>query len=424
MIRKVRIFLCKCFTFRTKNLNFAHNEFFLYINMTYNFDEVIDRSQTDCTKYERIRQTLHRDDLIPLWIADMDFRTPPFILSAIRKRTEQGILGYTAPSDAYFQSICNWTQRRYSMNISADNIHYIPGIVPGICFAVNCLTDKGDRVMIQPPVYHPFRNVIEASGRTCVTNPLKLTDGRYEMDFEMLKKTLPGCKLFILCNPHNPGGTVWKHEELEQLAVLCAENGVTVISDEIHADMTFAPRKHLPFAMVNETARNLSVTFMAPSKTFNMPGVIDSYTIIFNEKLRQKFFAYLDNNDLAFGNVFAFDCVKACYSAEGEDWLEQMLAYVQANIDYTEKFLQTNCPRISCIKPEASFLVFLDNRNLNLSQPELVQFYQDGANLYLNDGTIFGMEGKGFMRLNVATPRATLSKALRQLKQAYDEAHF
>lgn len=392
--------------------------------MTYNFDELIDRSHTDCLKYERVRQTLHRDDLIPLWVADMDFRTPPFILSAIRKRMEQGILGYTQPSATYLPCISAWTRHRYGMEVPVETLHYIPGIVPGICFAVNCFTAPGDKVMIQPPVYHPFRQVIEASGRSCVTNPLKLVDGRYEMDFDALAQNLPGCKLFILCNPHNPGGTVWKRGELEGLADMCFENGVLVISDEIHADMTFAPKRHLPFAMVSEHARLNSLTFMAPSKTFNMPGVVASHVIVYNEDLRRKFFVYLDNNDLAFGNVFSFDCVEACYTAEGEEWLRQMLDYVSANIDFVADFLHTHCPRIGFIRPEASFLVFLDNRALGLSQAELVRFYQDKAKLFLNDGTMFGREGEGYLRLNVATPRATLAQALGQLKEAYVEAGF
>lgn len=393
--------------------------------MKYNFDEVIDRSHTDCVKYEIIRKTLQRDDLLPLWVADMDFLTPPFVLDAIRKRLDQAILGYTCAPTTYYESICNWVDHRYGMKVKGEAIHYIPGIVPGISFTINAFTEKGDRIMIQPPVYHPFRHVIEACERVCEVNPLKEVNGNYEMDFDTLEQTLPGCKLFILCHPHNPGGVVWKRGDLERLATLCEKNGVTVISDEIHADMTFSPHIHTPFAMINETAKRITITFMAPSKAFNLPGVVASHVIIFNDQVRNYFFKYLDDNDLAMGNIFAFDCVQACYSDDGTEWLNEMLSYVGKNITFLVDFLKTNCPKIKAICPKASFLVFLDNRELPLtSQKELVNFYINEAHLFLNDGSIFGEQGNGFMRLNVATPRTVLEKALSQLKAAYDKAGY
>ena len=393
--------------------------------MKYNFDEIVDRSHSDCVKIETMRKATHRDDLIPLWVADMDFRTPPFILEAIKKRLEQGILGYTSPCKGYYESIQWWLDRQYGLAIPTTDIHYIPGIVPGICYAVNCFTQPGDRVMIQPPVYHPFHNVVKACGRQLVTNPIIEKDGRFHMDFQDMERKLPGCKLFILCSPHNPRGIVWEKEELERLAELCYRHGVTVISDEIHADMTFLPYKHTPFIMASEKARTISVTFMAPSKAFNMPGVVASHVVVSDETLRNRFFSYLDENDLAFGNVFTFDCVKACYSPEGKIWLDEMLDYVRKNVDYVSSFLASRCPLIGSTRPEASFLMFLDNRKLGFAtQEQLVNFYTEKAGLYLNDGSMFGTEGIGFMRLNVATPRAILEKAMNQLGKAYDEAGF
>ena len=393
--------------------------------MKYNFDEIVDRSHSDCVKIETMRKATHRDDLIPLWVADMDFRTPPFILEAIKKRLEQGILGYTSPCKGYYESIQWWLDRQYGLAIPTTDIHYIPGIVPGICYAVNCFTQPGDRVMIQPPVYHPFHNVVKACGRQLVTNPIIEKDGRFHMDFQDMERKLPECKLFILCSPHNPRGIVWEKEELERLAELCYRHGVTVISDEIHADMTFLPYKHTPFIMASGKARTISVTFMAPSKAFNMPGVVASHVVVSDETLRNRFFSYLDENDLAFGNVFTFDCVKACYSPEGKIWLDEMLDYVRKNVDYVSSFLASRCPLIGSTRPEASFLMFLDNRKLGFAtQEQLVNFYTEKAGLYLNDGSMFGTEGIGFMRLNVATPRAILEKAMNQLGKAYDEAGF
>lgn len=393
--------------------------------MKYNFDEQIDRSNSDCVKYEVARKATGRTDVIPLWVADMDFRTPPFVLNAISRRLGQGILGYTTPCKGYVESIQWWLKRRYQMEVSAKSIHFIPGIVPGISFAVSCFTNPGDRIMIQPPVYHPFHHVITASGREKVLNPIIERNGRYCMDFEAMERDLPGCKLLILCSPHNPRGIVWQRSELERVAELCHKHHVTVISDEIHADMTFAGHQHIPFATINETARNLSVTFMAPSKAFNMPGVIASHALVYNPELRNRFYTYLDENDLAFGNSFAYDCVKACYSPEGEEWLNEMLQYIEQNTDYVLTFLQTNCPRITCTRPEASFLLFLDNRQLGFpTQKALVDFYIDRAGLYLNDGTMFGTEGTGFLRLNIATPRSILVRAMNQLKKAYDQAGF
>jgi cystathionine beta-lyase len=284
---------------------------------------------------------------------------------------------------------------------------------------VNALTEKGDGVMIQPPVYHPFRQIIEGTGRVVVNNPLLFIDGVYKMDFDQMRKVIKGCKLFILCHPHNPGGVVWGQWELEMVAKICAENGVVVLSDEMHADLTFPPHKHLPFAMVNETAKRISLTFMSPAKTFNIAGLAASHLIVFEERLKQKLFHYIRNNGLELGNVFGYLAVEAAYT-HGEKWLEQLLAYLQGNIAFVDNWLINRMPRIKVIRPQASFLIFLDCRELGFSsQKSLDAFFVEGARLALNSGAMFGQEGKGFMRMNIAVPRGLLEKALHQLEEAY-----
>lgn len=387
--------------------------------MKYDFDEIIERRGTHSIKFDSMQELWGRNDLIPMWVADMDFRTPSFIVEAIRKRVEHEIFGYTKPSDEYFNSIICWVDKRYGMKVCKEQIQYVAGIVPGIHHAVCALSEKGDKIMIQPPVYHPFKQVIEGTGRCVVQSPLILRDGRYCMDFNSMRKQIQGCKLYILCNPHNPGGVVWSREELETVADICKESGVIVISDEIHADMTFLPYKHLPFAMVNDWTHENTVTFMAPSKVFNMPGIIASHAIVFNNDLRERFYSYLEQNDLIMGNAFAYPAVEAAYT-QGEDWLKQMLDYVYENIRLVDASLKQKMPKIKAILPEASFLIFLDCRELGYeTQEQLVDFFVNKARLGLNDGAMFGKEGTGFMRLNVATPRSIVEEAMKRLEDAY-----
>ena len=387
--------------------------------MKYDFDEIIERRGTHSIKFDSMQELWGRNDLIPMWVADMDFRTPSFIVEAIKKRMEHEIFGYTKPSDEYFNSIIRWVDKRYGMKVCKEEIQYIAGIVPGIHHAVCALSEKGDKIMIQPPVYHPFKQVIEGTGRSVVQSPLILRDGRYYMDFDSMRKQIQGCKLYILCNPHNPSGVVWSREELETVADICKESGVMVISDEIHADMTFLPHKHLPFAMLNDWTHENTVTFMAPSKVFNMPGIIASHAIVFNNDLRERFYSYLEQNDLIMGNAFAYPAVEAAYT-QGEDWLKQMLDYVYENIRLVDASLKQKMPKIKAILPEASFLIFLDCRELGYeTQEQLVDFFVNKARLGLNDGAMFGKEGTGFMRLNVATPRSIVAEAMKRLEDAY-----
>ena len=386
--------------------------------MTYDFNQVIDRNGTSAIKLEGLMEHWGRTDLIPLWVADMDFATAPFVTEAIRQRLDNPVLGYTAKPDSYYQAIINWNKNRYGLEVEKGMITFVPGIVPGIGMALNAFTEPGDKVLIQPPVYGPFHWLNERNGRTLVTNPLKLVDGMYRMDMEAFRQQVKGCKVFILCNPHNPGGIVWTEEELCQVAEICHEEGVLVFSDEIHADLTLPPYKHRPFALVSEKARMNSVTFMSPSKAFNMPGLTASHALVFNPKLRRKFHAFLESCEFDLGHVFAFLAVEAAYS-NGTEWLDQCLAYIQGNIDYVDAFTREHTPKIKVIRPQASFLVWLDCREMGLSQEALVDFFVDKAHLALNDGTAFGQEGTGFMRLNVATSRTVLEQAMKQLAEAY-----
>ena len=388
--------------------------------MKYNFDEVIDRRGTSAIKVEGVKEIWGRDDLLPLWIADMDFATAPFVTEAIRRRLENPVLGYTAKPDSYYQAIINWNKSRYGLDVEKEMIHFVPGIVPGLGMALNTFTQPGDKVMIQPPVYGPFHWLNTRADRTLVTNPLKLVDGTYRMDMEAFREQVKGCKVFILCNPHNPGGIVWTEEELNEVAEICYEEGVLVFSDEIHADLTLPPHKHRPFALVSEKARMNSVTFMSPSKAFNMPGLTASHALVFNSKLRRKFHAFLESCEFDLGHVFAFLAVEAAYS-NGTEWLDQCLTYIQGNIDYVDAFTREHTPKIKVIRPQASFLVWLDCCEMGLSQEALVDFFVDKAHLALNDGTAFGQEGTGFMRLNVATSRTVLEQAMKQLAEAYSE---
>jgi len=387
--------------------------------MQYNFDEIIDRRNTDAIKVERCKTLFGTEDVLPLWVADMDFRTPDFIISAIQKRLEHPILGYTKSPKNFYSSTINWITSHHNWNIERDWVDFLPGIVPGLSFAVQSLTVPGDEIIVQPPVYYPFFHVIEKNNRVLIQNPLKEEDGKFVMDLDDLeKKFSTKTKLFILCNPHNPGGRVWTKEELQQFAAICEKHQVTIISDEIHADMVLPGNtRHTPFATVSEWAKNNTVTFMAPSKVFNMPGLISSVYIIPNAELRNRFARFLEASEMNNGNMFAYMAAVAAYE-NGEEWRKQMLDYVKANVDYIADFLKNNIPQIKPMIPEASFLVWLDCKDLGMETDELHKFFSLKAGLGLNKGTIFGTGGEYHLRLNVACSKKVLEKAMKQLKEA------
>lgn len=387
--------------------------------MKYNFDEIIPRKNSECLKYDRMQEMFGTDDALSMWIADMDFRTPPFVIEALRKRLEHEVLGYTFCSPTWKPAIQKWVSRRYGWEVQEEEIGFVGGIVPAISFAVQCFTVPGDKILIQPPVYHPYHHVVKDLGRTLVYNSLLLVDGQYQIDFEDFEKKIVGCKLFLLCNPHNPGGRVWSVSELIRIADICARNGVVVVSDEIHCDMALFGYKHTVFATVSGAAAQNSITLMAASKTFNIAGLKSSYHIIQNEALRKQYSDFLTRSELDTAHLFATTAVAVAYN-EGDEWLAQMLQYVEENIAFLDKYLKENMPKISFIRPQASYLVFLDARELGMPQEKLVQFFLKEAKVAMNDGTMFGKEGEGFMRMNLGCPRTTLEQALAQIKTAYD----
>lgn len=388
--------------------------------MKYNFDEIVPRRHTDCLKYDNLQEMFGTEEVLPMWIADMDFKTPDFIVDAIRTRLSHELLGYSYICKRWKPAIQNWVSRRYGWQVEADEIGFVGGIVPAISFALQCFTKIGDKVMIQPPVYHPYHHVTHDLERTLVMNPLKLVNGQFEVDFADFEEKVKNCKIFLLCNPHNPGGRVWSKEELVRMCEICAKYNVLVISDEIHCDMALKGYKHIPFASCCDKAKDICITFMAASKTFNIAGLKSSYHIIQNEDIRKQYHEFLRKSELDTAHVFATGPVATAYE-QGEEWVEQMLEYVEANIDFMEQYLKKNMPKMGMIRPQASFLVFLDARGLGLPHDELVKFFIREAKVGMNDGAMFGEEGSGYMRMNLGCPRSILEKALNQIKAAYDK---
>ena len=384
--------------------------------MTYNFDKIIDRTGSGDLKHEVLEERYGRSDLLPLWVADMDFETPAFITESLRQRLNHSLFGYTVVPAELWETIIQWIKDHHQWTIRKEWLTYIPGIVKGIGMAVNVFTKEDEKVIIQPPVYHPFRLTPKGNGREVVYNPLKLReDGSYDMDFEQLAEvTDEKCRLLILSNPHNPAGICWSAETLRRLAHFCYERNIIVISDEIHSDMALFGYRHTPFASVSEEAAQCSITFGAPSKTFNIAGIVSSYAIVPNDSIRRKFYTWLEADELNDPPLFSPIATIAAYQ-QGEEWRQQMLRYVEDNIRYVEDYCRTRIPLIKPVRPEASFLVWLDCRALELSHDELIDRFINQAHLALNDGAMFGPGGEGFMRMNVGTPRSILHEALERL---------
>lgn len=385
--------------------------------MAYNFDEIINREGTGSLKYDIRKQKFSKEDVIPMWVADMDFRTPDFIVDALKQCAEKDIFGYFLFPDSYYKSIINWVKRHHQWEIQKDWISYCPGVVPALSLAVLAYTQPGDKIIVQPPVYHPFFFVIKDNKRQVVENPLLFRNGRYYMDFNDLEPKLKDAKMLFLSNPHNPGGMVWKKEELMQLAELCLKYNVLLISDEIHADLVFKPHKFIPVASLSSEIANNTVSFIAPSKTFNMAGLSSSSVIISNKSLKAKFDEILHTIHVGLGNSFGIAATEAAYN-HGDTWLNELLEYISANMDFVENYLKKYIPQIKMIRPEGTYLIWLDCRDLNLSDDELNRFFIEKANLGLNEGHTFGTGGNGFMRMNVACPRAVVEKALKNIENA------
>ncbi len=389
--------------------------------MTYDFDKIIDRHGTGALALDVLQERYGKADLMPLWVADMNFATPQFITDAMKRRLDHSLFGYTVVPKDFWPTVTRWIEAHHQWTVREEWMRFVPGIVKGIGFVVNVFVKPDEKVIIQPPVYHPFRLTPAGNGREVVMNPLiRHDDGSYSMDFDNLAEVADDkCRLLILSNPHNPAGIVWDEETLRRLAHFCAERGIIVISDEIHCDMALFGNRHHPFASVSEEAAQCSITFGAPSKTFNIAGIVSSYCIVPNEELRNRLFSWMAANELDEPHIFAPIATMAAFN-EGEEWRRQMLHYIEGNIMFVENYLKENIPQIKPLRPQASFLVWLDCRGLRLQHDALIHLFVDEAGLALNDGEMFGKGGEGFMRMNIASPRAVLREALGRLKDAVE----
>ena len=388
----------------------------------YDFDRIIDRKGSGAIKCDALGKFFGKDDLIPMWVADMDFETPDFITEALMERMKHPVFGYTAEPEDYRPAICDWIAERHGWQVKSEWLSYIPGIVKGIGMVINVFMKEDEKVIIQPPVYHPFRLVPQKNHREVVFNPLReLPEGGYEMDFENLEAVCDDkCRILILSNPHNPAGIVWPRETLERLAAFCHSRGIIVISDEIHCDMALYGNRHIPFASVSPEAAACSITFGAPSKTFNIAGIVSSYSIVPNDELRMRFHEWMEANEMNAAPLFSPIATIAAFR-KGEEWRKQMLEYVEGNIDFLTGYCRENMPKIKPLRPQASFLVWLDCRSLGLDHDQLIDLFINKAGLALNDGEMFNPGGQGFMRLNVGTPREILKSALERLHKAISE---
>ncbi len=388
---------------------------------TYDFDTVIDRRGTHAVKCDGLAEHFGRTDLLPLWVADMDFAVCPAITQALEERiTSHPVYGYTMPVAGYWQSVTDWQRERNAWELSPEEMCFIPGIVTGFGLAVNHFTQPGDKIVIQEPVYHPFRRLTEGNGRVIVNNPLRETaDGFYEMDLDNLDQVMSEHKpaMMVLCNPHNPIGIAWPPHVLRKVAQLARRHGVVVFSDEIHGDLTLEGNKHTPFASVSDDAREVAITFGAPSKTFNIAGIVSSWCAIKNPALREPFFAWLETNELSSPNFVAMTATEAAYR-HGHEWLEQCITYIEGNARYVCDYCRDHIPGVRAVMPQASYLVWLDCRQLGLSHGQLVDLIENNARLALNEGSMFGTAGEQHMRLNVASSRSVIEEAMKRLELA------
>jgi len=385
----------------------------------YNFDNIIDRHGTSAVKIDRLDAVFGRHDLTPLWIADLDFAVCPEITAALSRRLAHPVLGYSEASESYWQAIIDWNLRRHGFSIARNELAFVPGVVKGIALAVNFFTREGDGVVIQPPVYTPFRTVVEGNNRKVIENPLIFDGESYSMDLDGLRSVVAEHKpkMMVLCNPHNPIGIQWDADTLAELAAIARKAGMVVVSDEIHGALRRGARRHIPFLSAGPDAEAVGIMLGAPSKTFNIPGLVSSWMVVKNPEMRERYYKWLEVNEFSAPPMISTIGAEAAYR-NGEEWLDQMLEYVQANIDFTRDFLAREVPGVTIVEPQASFLLWVDFRGLGLSQEQLMSLLLDHAHIALNDGTMFGRQGEGFARLNIGTPRCVLADALAKIRDA------
>lgn len=389
--------------------------------MIYNFDNFVDRKENFSAKWSEMKKNFNSNDLLPMWIADMDFKSAPCIIDAMQKRLEQGVFGYTTRPDSYNQSIIDWVYKRHGWKMKKEWLIFSPGVIPTISLLIQQLTKPGDSIIIQQPVYSPFSSVVKDNFRNLVISPLKKNEfGDYEMDYEDFeKKITKDVKLFILCNPHNPVGRVWRKDELEKIGKICIKHNIKVISDEIHSDIVYKGNKYTPFASISEDFAQNSISCFAPSKTFNIPGLQASVAVLPNEqdfKLLDEMFTRID---IKRNNCFSLVATHAAYTY-GEEWLDELLIYLESNVDFVINYLKENLPQVKAIKPEGTYLMWLDFSSLNLSDEQISELMINKAKVAMNKGISFGDCGKSYQRMNIACPKCMVKEALDRIKSAIE----
>ncbi len=387
--------------------------------MRYDFDTVIDRVGTDSQKWDGRAKRFGSAAVLPLWVADMDFVSPAPVVDALVERARHGVFGYVERADEFYEAVADWFARRHGFTVQPESVANSPGVVPALHLIVRAFTDPGERVLIQPPVYPPFMRVVQSEGREIVYNELvRDSDGRYGMDFDALDRQLDGVKLAILCNPHNPVGRVWTRDELTRFGELCLRHGTLVASDEIHCDLTLFGHSHTSFAAISPEFAARSFTCVAPSKTFNVPGLTTANVIIADEAKRRQFTRAVAHSSLHEANVFGVAALIAAYR-HGAEWLDQLLLYLEGNVAEIEQFLRVQLPGVRMVRPEATYLAWLDFSSWGMTDERLAAFLRTDAQVGLNDGPSFGPGGSGFARLNFGCPRTVLREGLTRIAEAH-----
>ena len=384
----------------------------------WNFDEPAGREGTDCIKYDRREETFGVKDIIPMWVADMDFNTPDFVVESLQKRLEHQIYGYSFRSSEYFQSMISWIKTRHNWTVEKEWISFSPGIVPALNFCTLAFTQSGDSIIVQPPVYFPFFSAAESHGRNLIYNRLTESEGKWNMDYNSLIAGIDSkTKMIIISNPHNPVGRVWTPEELNNLADICLKNNILIISDEIHCDLVLPGFTHTPMASLSEKIAENTITLIAPSKTFNLAGLSTSSVIIKNPVLRKSFNRIVDNLHVGNGNIFGNTASIAAYTS-GHKWLDALLDYIDNNIEFVKDYCGKMIPEIIPVQPEATYMIWLDCRRFGMSGKDLQNFFVHKAGVGMNEGSTFGPGGEGFMRMNLGTTHQTVMKAMEQIERA------
>ncbi|WP_110928652.1 MalY/PatB family protein [Bacillus massiliglaciei] len=387
--------------------------------MSQFFDELYERRKTGAIKWDALKTIYGTEDILPMWVADMDFSSPPGVQEALLNRAQHPIFGYTSLSDKAVEAITDWVLYRHQWKVQHESILFCPGVVTGIATVIQACTEPGDKVMLQSPVYTPFFTMIKNNGREVVNSPLLVENNQFSIDFKVFEDKLKqGVKLFLLCSPHNPGGRVWTKEELLKIGELCKKYEVTIVSDEIHADLYFPGHKHVPAASINPDLENQTITLMAPSKTFNIAGLQASFMVVSNPELRKKISAVQGAIGFHGLNLFAITALEAAYR-EGADWLNELLTYIEENVRITQAFIETEIPALNVFKPEASYLVWIDCRTLGHNDKEIQRLLVEKGKLGLEPGNKYGQGGEGFVRMNIGCPREVLMDGLNRLKKAF-----